>query len=399
MARVRYMGTKRALAPIVRDAITTCTAYGRVADLFSGMCSIASEMSCYRSVFLSDVMAFPTTFARAYCLQGTRRTPRTLLPQIFPLFDQHRRRLRQEFADRLHEEELAIANGPDALRAWMESAPHVGNSHSYRRMAESSRNVGTCARYRLATLYFSAAYFSTNQAIDLDALRFACDNLGVSRPTGTPLRAVWLATASRVINSPGHSAQFLKPSPRSFFRLRQRLATSVWQVFADLAHVFSPWGTRSWRAENSVVQANALEIIPNGIPHDVGVVYADPPYTRDHYSRFYHLFETLLLYDFPESIGSGRYRGDRYASPFSQKTLVAGAFEDLFVGVKRLGIPLVLSYPSDGMLNAAGVDVGTLVRDHFPTTTVVRVPTAHSTMGASKGAARKNTVEQVFTCQ
>ena len=28
-------------------------------------------------------------------------------------------------------------------------------------------------------------------------------------------------------------------------------------------------------------------------------VYADPPYTRDHYSRFYHVLETLALRDDP----------------------------------------------------------------------------------------------------
>ena len=31
---------------------------------------------------------------------------------------------------------------------------------------------------------------------------------------------------------------------------------------------------------------------------DVRVIYADPPYTRDHYSRFYHGLETLSLRDY-----------------------------------------------------------------------------------------------------
>ena len=29
------------------------------------------------------------------------------------------------------------------------------------------------------------------------------------------------------------------------------------------------------------------------------IVYADPPYTRDHYSRFYHVLETISLFDSP----------------------------------------------------------------------------------------------------
>ena len=74
-------------------------------------------------------------------------------------------------------------------------------------------------------------------------------------------------------------------------------------------------------------------------------MYADPPYTRDHYSRYYHVLETMSLRDNPEvsmtmiraggspRVSRGVYRADRYQSPFCIKSQAAGAFEELCRGV------------------------------------------------------------------
>src|SRR5262249_36827888 len=83
----------------------------------------------------------------------------------------------------------------------------------------------------------------------------------------------------------------------------------------------------------------------------VSVVYADPPYTRDHYSRFYHVLETMALRDVPRltdrirhgrAISRGLYRENRHQSPFCIKSQAPAAFADLFSGVRRLEVPLCL---------------------------------------------------------
>jgi len=85
-------------------------------------------------------------------------------------------------------------------------------------------------------------------------------------------------------------------------------------------------------------------------------VYADPPYTRDHYSRYYHVLETMARHDEPEismtmirsgnspALSRGMYRTDRHQSPFCIKSQAPGAFCELFEGVKGRKVPLVLSY-------------------------------------------------------
>jgi len=84
-------------------------------------------------------------------------------------------------------------------------------------------------------------------------------------------------------------------------------------------------------------------------------VYADPPYTRDHYSRFYHVLETMCLWDEPgvsttrihaetETFSRGMYREDRHQSPFCIKSQAPGAFEKLCAAVRDQNAPLVFSY-------------------------------------------------------
>jgi adenine-specific DNA methylase len=95
------------------------------------------------------------------------------------------------------------------------------------------------------------------------------------------------------------------------------------------------------------------EILPT-LAGKVSVVYADPPYTRDHYSRFYHVLETLALGDEPQiamsNLGGGAflsrgfYRLDRHQSDFCIVSKAPDAFSVLFREVAKLRVPLVLSY-------------------------------------------------------
>jgi hypothetical protein len=88
------------------------------------------------------------------------------------------------------------------------------------------------------------------------------------------------------------------------------------------------------------------------------VVYADPPYTRDHYSRFYHVLETLVLRDNPViarnpgasdyDLSRGLYREVRHQSPFCIKSQCIPAFEELFGLAAHAGANLVLSYSPYG---------------------------------------------------
>ncbi len=129
-----------------------------------------------------------------------------------------------------------------------------------------------------------------------------------------------------------------------------------------------------------------------------GVVYADPPYSKDHYSRYYHVLDTLVRYDYPQAIGKGRYRPDRFVTPFSLMTKVASSFDRLARGVASTGSALILSYPSNGLLaQHEDVDLAALLRRHFRTVTLaIQKPSVHSTLGARHGEHTREVEELIY---
>jgi adenine-specific DNA-methyltransferase len=128
------------------------------------------------------------------------------------------------------------------------------------------------------------------------------------------------------------------------------------------------------------------------------IVYADPPYSKEHYSRYYHVLESLERYDYPESLGVGRYRTDRFRTPFSIKSEVQDAVGRLCARVAERGWALALSYPSTGLLTAGlGVDIREMLTDHFSDVRLAfDTHTLHSTLGARHGEAQKSVREYLW---
>src|SRR5207253_2965645 len=97
----------------------------------------------------------------------------------------------------------------------------------------------------------------------------------------------------------------------------------------------APLGSAAWRARNRVLCTNALTLWSDLDAAQLrgAVIYADPPYSKDHYSRYYHVLETLVRYDYPSAAGAGRYRPDRYSTPFSLRRQAPAAFNALFQAI------------------------------------------------------------------
>jgi adenine-specific DNA-methyltransferase len=394
---IRYMGTKRPIAHRVRRIVDDLHPMGSVVDLFSGMGSVASCLAPAYPIVANDNLSFTGSFARAR-FEIQRRTPvAELLPGMRSVFRAQLRWLTSRYSGRLGWEAAAMNSGWIALGEFMSRAPHVGNSAHYARSAHASQVSVGPARYSLVTLYFSGGYFSTRQAVAIDSLRRAID---LSPPHNHDwLLSAWLATVGTVMNAPGHAAQYLKcHDVRSYERVRRAWRRDVWSVFINKLWEVGAIGTATWRRKNIVRTSDALSLLQGGLRR-VGLIYADPPYTRDQYSRFYHLYETLYLYDFPRSTGSGRYREGRFSTDFSLALRVERAFVELLEAARQYSVPVILSYPDDGLLvRATGVNVRRLLGRHFQSVSVERFAMQHSTMGASKGVSRKHAMENIYVC-
>ena len=171
---------------------------------------------------------------------------------------------------------------------------------------------------------------------------------------------------------------------------------NIWEAFQNELVSLRLVGTEAWREQNCVQVGDALQLIKHGDLSSVAAVYADPPYTKDQYSRYYHVYETMYRYDYPTSFGAGRVRDDRFSSSFCLRTQVADSFTELFSSIAALQIPLVLSYPSDGLLSKTGNSVRGIGGKHMQLKAVESFNVTHSTLGASKGLTTKSAPENLY---
>jgi adenine-specific DNA-methyltransferase len=370
---IHYLGSKARILAAIEQTIDEVSRDGPACDLFSGSGVVAARLARRRDVVSVDIQEYARVLASA------QLRPAALAIEPFSA------RVR-ELANAIPIEALAThetacldeaARGrPDALCDLLESDPLV-NRHD----STMPRGPNT-----VLTRYYGGIYFSYTQAAALDGAREAARELPPAE-RDTALAAICGAASDAVASVGNHFAQPVRPRTRdgrvkiAAIRtvLRRRnidVAALVEQRLRDYAALQRPTtDSRALRAD----YRDALDMLG-----ETGVVYADPPYTRDHYSRFYHVLETIAVGDEPSvshvTTGGqrrpsrGLYRIERHQSPFCIRSKAANAFVELFQRVRRLGCPLVLSYSpySEGahprLMTVEEIEA--LAKEYFPSVEV-----------------------------
>ncbi|MBO4999009.1 MAG: DNA adenine methylase [Lachnospira sp.] len=91
------------------------------------------------------------------------------------------------------------------------------------------------------------------------------------------------------------------------------------------------------------------------------IVYLDAPYKRDEYSRYYHVLETIALYDYPASERKGRLRtknnGERFKTEFFSKNIqvVEINLKHTIVTIIQKSKACVWSYSDNGVASIPNV--------------------------------------------
>lgn len=389
------MGTKRELAPAVADVIGQARE-GILLDAFSGMCSVGEQVAPARQVWSNDAQFFSSEVARALFVSRDA-PPRTIFSAdtIFPEFESHSISLSAIFQQTIEAEQRLLE--VESFASFRKHQNRLAKALS------SEITKSPIAADNLFSVSYSCSYFGIQQAIDIDAIVKSINLAVVAKKISIDHRRWMLIALGRallkVANTTGHFAQFLKPNERSYKRFIRQRRRSVWEEWIFSTGELHPVGDLAWRKRNRCFNEDSLALLPKlrRIKNRPAVVYADPPYTDDQYSRFYHILETLLLYDYPTVSGAGLYRGNRFATPFSQVSKVVGAFDALVGSVAGIGADLVLSYPTNGLLYEAQIKPEQIFRKHFKH--VERRYSAthnHSTFGASKGTQKAKVTEVIY---
>lgn len=229
------------------------------------------------------------------------------------------------------------------------------------------------------------------------------DNLVAAGRINNEERA-WLIIAmavamKRIATTTGHFAQRLQPKVNNIAKYIAQRKRSFADEWMKALSALQPLGTRKWRLQNKVFQeyAEPLLLRLNRSRHKPILVYADPPYTKDQYSRYYHVYETLLLYDLPAVQGKGLYRNDRFVSKYCLSSTVDEAIETLIAACAEMGADMILSYPTNGLFDDSRYRLPEMFQKHYrKKVDVIELPHMHSTMGASKGKYKNQVLEIIY---
>lgn len=411
---VDYLGSKRALLHHILPAIKCVADEGAVIlDLFAGSGAVAFALQPYYVVYANDIQHYSFEMCQALLSPLPTLSAERLSSLIVPNFKKNLLALYEIWGDAVTKEnEFFLTNPSDQLvseyRQWCDNTPFWGyingQTPSEFSVAEQLLIGPTKEQYRsspkkypyaLFAMYFMNAYFGVQQTIEIDSLRFAIDQLDDPVLRSILLTAL-MSAMSASVSSTTHFAQFLNIRHfTSFTNVTSKRKLSLWDLFVDRLRnfVYLQQSLASgdlkfrYQEDNRCLCKDYKEVFTIPEIQQVACVYADPPYFKEHYSRYYHVLETLVLYDYPEltfnprtsRITEGRYRQDRYVSPFSKKSTAPAAIESIAEHSSRIGASLVLSYS-----NTSLVPLDELIaraRHHYREIEVEEIPHQHSNQG------------------
>jgi adenine-specific DNA-methyltransferase len=428
---VHYLGSKLRVLTAIGQAIDRIDpSGGPVCDLFSGSATVSRYLSQRRRVMAVDIQEYARVLADAV-LNGDQAWSMASVERA--LRDDRRGAALRLAADPLIKLENEVALGAmhgdgEPLCELLELGNLTSLSgdelpmgsplgEAVRETQARIKALGLPGADTVCVRHFGGQYFSYAQAAELDAIA------DLARDSGSSvLLAATLSTASFLVNSIGKQfAQPIRPRDKSGAPKRHVVKKIIAERGLSARSVFMGYlrqygGLMVTRRNHVAVRADFQQALAQPA-FKPSVVYADPPYTRDHYSRFYHSLETIALGDDPNITKSnlggggiqsrGSYRAGRHQSPFCIKSEAPTAFSALFAGVAALQVPLVLSYSGyDSSMEARPrvmpLDaVISLAKQHFKDVRVEQLASLdHMKLNmTSLNKAAKGTTEVLLLCR
>lgn len=373
-----YLGKKKKIASFILNILQMYTSDKSIIfDIMSGSGAIAGQTAKYWKTYSSDLQKYANVLSvsqgRGFTEEEASILEKQLQPHIYSNL-QNLEEKTQEYVDK--EYNLLNSKITEQLlqdyKEFLDTTPyyHEGDNSTYpnsdwnpyKETIERKLN-STLFPYCLFTSYFSNCYFGFYQSIEIDSIRYAIDQIKDENLKTYALAALLMSIAQLAQGYGGHLAQPLytkdnitikkiglllqkrsKSVTSDFFLKLKALGKLSEQIKFPINSIPGPW-------ENALDSIKKLES-----QKDV-IVYLDPPYTTDEYGRYYHVFETLTKYNYPDSINKGRTpnktKGERYNTEFTCKThsTVESSMINIIKNILDNGWTCVWSYASSGMVS------------------------------------------------
>ena len=327
------MGSKREILNDINEALvelhtdSTC-----LCDLFSGTAVVSAAFLDKYDIISNDIQQYSSVFAHTYSANIAENVEENFREIVVGKAEC----LVNEFYAKYpqYQFDYTEINDYDSL---------LDIEKRQQRLIEDKFDLG----FSLFAKSYSGTYWSYEQCVWIDSIRAVAEDYKGSVGYDVILSALIFAM-SYTSQSTGHFAQYREVTRQNvedilLYRRKDVLSLFV-KKLDELISLLNKTPTHSMIV-TSLDYLDCLRIVPNN-----SIVYADPPYSAVHYSRFYHVIETLVRYDHPHLEYKGRYRDDRHQSPFDKKKEVSKAFKLLFKAVDERKSHLILSYSNNGLI-------------------------------------------------
>ena len=368
-----YMGSKRSLCGFLVEAISSVLPEsGVVVDLMCGSGVASGAFSKIWKTFSSDAQQFCRTLAVVHGGGFDRTAAQDLISRLLPIAKKHFNDLQRPLADALEREDNLFCRDTDEslldeYKNFLRNFPTLPNETSTAHWnpqveVRRRREDHLLYPYCLFTAYFSNVYFGLRQCVEIDSLRFSIDQLQDENEKNWALGAL-IATVSALGTTYG--GHFAQPGVRNynditlekFSSVIDKRSSSITHEFAVRLLNLAEQSQNSYRRIEIVPGpwSNALSILDDELGSESVLVYLDAPYTREEYSRYYHVLEALVLYTYPSCTGIGLTPkpGERFRSEFftKVKSQITDTLVRVITNILQRGWICAWSYSDSGAAN------------------------------------------------
>lgn len=365
---LNYLGSKFRLLDFIEDQVGRLTERGGgVCDLFAGSGCVSYKLSAHFAVTACDIQYYSAVLCHALLhpqhiseghinsflirLQGNKSA---MLEEAFsPLV-----KIESDAISEKNLEVLADITEHGSTEVFSRERSKSSISHFQERVLANLATMGIGGKDAFISRNYGGVYFSYLQAIQIDEILSAIKE-SVPDEEKSVFLAALLSTASDIVDTVGkHFAQPIKVRDANGRIKPLVYSKAVKDKTIDVKELYGKWlqqyvSLPKGEYSSRIIQGDYLDCLKM-LHDDIRTVYADPPYTRDHYSRFYHVLETIARGDAPElatinvhgstQVSNGLYREDRHQSPFCIRSKAPLAFEAMFKELSSAQRNLLLSY-------------------------------------------------------
>ena len=370
---IQYLGSKLRLLNDIKNHIDTYSNGNTICDLFSGSGVVSNYLSSSYKLVATDIQEYSCILTNS--LLDNKHLNSNQLDQIIKFIEKpsnfkNSLNVTQELIN--YENKCLNQARKDDVTALVKFSRE---SSLYIHKIENNQGVNS----RLANLkktffenknssnliitnLYGGVYFSYEQAVYIDVIRQTVQSNGKwNKSIKNLILAALISTASEITNTVGK--QFAQPMkllnkdglPKQLLieRTIRDKNYSVLEVFKQTLKKVNAARKHVSNLDHEVFCGDSLDFL-SSYAGKIDCFYADPPYTIDHYSRFYHVLETITKYDSPilatmnkkgaPKVMNGLYRIDRHQSSFCIPSQVKDAFSKMIQGCASYQAPLIISY-------------------------------------------------------